>query len=182
MASKQASEAKATSFSDGTTDYQPLRSTSYDMKKPHITEQPMTWSNWYQHLDWLSIYFIIIVPISGLIAATQTPLRLYTAMFAVVYYVICGSGITAGTLSIGIAKPREILIQPKGTIDYGHIRVTKRPSLSRSTWQLLELALLRVQSDGGQEDIAPITDTQIRRKIPTPSKRASGIRTWVGWL
>lgn len=66
------------------------------MKKPHITELPITWSNWYQHLDWLSIYFIIVVPILGLIAATQTPLRLYTGIFAVIYYVMCGSGITAG--------------------------------------------------------------------------------------
>ncbi|KAG9644901.1 fatty acid desaturase, partial [Aureobasidium melanogenum] len=97
MTSKaQASRQEAAASSDGTTDYQPLRSRAYDMKKPHITELPITWSNWYQHLDWLSIYFIIVVPILGLIAATQTPLRLYTGIFAVVYYVMCGSGITAG--------------------------------------------------------------------------------------
>jgi hypothetical protein len=101
MASKpQASHLKATVPSDGTTDYQPLRSGAYDMKKPHITELPMTWRNWYQHLDWLSIYFIIVVPISGLIAATQVPLQLYTGLFAVVYYVICGSGITAGMSNV----------------------------------------------------------------------------------
>jgi stearoyl-CoA desaturase (delta-9 desaturase) len=100
MASKpQTSHLKATAPSDGTTDYQTLRSGAHDMKKPHITDQPMTWRNWYQHLDWLSIYFIIVVPISGLIAATQVPLRLYTGLFAVVYYVMCGSGITAGMSS-----------------------------------------------------------------------------------
>lgn len=92
----QVSEQEAAASADGTTGYQPLRSAAYDMKKPHITELPMTWSNWYQHLDWLSIYFIIVVPILGLVAATQTPLRLYTGIFAVIYYVMCGSGITAG--------------------------------------------------------------------------------------
>ncbi|KAG8164352.1 hypothetical protein KVR01_006270 [Diaporthe batatas] len=30
---------------DGTKDYQPLRSRQYDLKKPHITETPITWSN-----------------------------------------------------------------------------------------------------------------------------------------
>jgi hypothetical protein len=101
MASKpQTSHLKATAPSDGTTDYQPLRSGAHDLKKPHITDQPMTWRNWYQHLDWLSIYFIIVVPISGLIASTQVPLRLYTGIFAVVYYVMCGSGITAGMSNV----------------------------------------------------------------------------------
>jgi len=101
MASKpQASPTKVAVLSDGTTDYQPLRSRAYNTKKPHITELPMTWRNWYQHLDWLSIYFIIVVPVSGLFAATQVSLRLYTGIFAVVYYVVCGSGITAGMSNI----------------------------------------------------------------------------------
>lgn len=89
-------QSKATTAPDGTTDYQPLRSKAYDMKKPHITEQPMTWTNWYQHLDWLSIFFIIVVPLMGFVAAFNVPLRLYTALFAVVYYFNTGLGITAG--------------------------------------------------------------------------------------
>lgn len=96
----RASHSKGSIPSDGTTDYKPLRSKAYDMKKPHISELPMTWGNWFQHLDWLSIYFILVIPILGLIAATQVPLRLYTAAFAVVYYFMCGTGITAGMLNI----------------------------------------------------------------------------------
>jgi stearoyl-CoA desaturase (delta-9 desaturase) len=92
----QALLTEAPALSDGTTDYQPLRSRAYDMKKRHISELPMTWRNWFQHMDWLSIYFILVIPILGLVAATQVPLRLYTAAFAVVYYFICGTGITAG--------------------------------------------------------------------------------------
>jgi stearoyl-CoA desaturase (delta-9 desaturase) len=101
MASKpQTSRTKSLVPSDGTTNYQPLRSGAYDMKKTHISELPMTWRNWYQHLDWLSIYFILVIPISGLIAATQVPLRLYTGIFAVAYYFMCGTGITAGMSNI----------------------------------------------------------------------------------
>lgn len=92
---------------DGTTDYQPLRSKAYDMKKPHITEQPITWSNWWQRLDWLSIYFIIVVPLMGLAAATQVPLRLYTAIFAVIYYFNTGLGITAGTSDCSYCNVKE---------------------------------------------------------------------------
>ena len=96
----QALHMEAPVPSDGTMDYQPLRSGAYDMKKPHISELPMTLRNWYQHLDWLSIYFILVIPILGLVAATQIPLRLYTVAFAVVYYFMCGTGITAGTSDI----------------------------------------------------------------------------------
>lgn len=138
------------------------------MKKPHITELPMTWRNWYQHLDWLSIYFIIVVPISGLIAATQVSLRLYTGTFAVVYYVMCGSGITAGMSSIITRRSFHCILTSKQDITVsGHIHATKRPFHSRYIWQLLELVLLKEVSDGGQEAIEPITDTQIHQKTLT---------------
>lgn len=130
----QASPEKADIFSDGTTDYQPLRSGAYDMKKTHITELPMTWRNWYQHLDWLSIYFIIVVPISGLVAATQVPLQLYTGIFAVVYYVMCGSGITAGMWNIITQRGFRYVLTPNQDITVsGHIHATKLPFRSRYT-------------------------------------------------
>ena len=87
----------AAPVNDGTTEYIPMRSRGYDMsKKPHISEQPMTWKNWYQHINWINTYFIAIVPLMGLISTYWVPLRLETAIFAVVYYFNTGLGITAG--------------------------------------------------------------------------------------
>lgn len=87
---------KAQAFPDGTTDYKPLRSAKYDPKKTHISELPMTWSNWHQHINWLNTILIIGVPMMGFIASYWVPLRLNTLLFAVFYYVHCGLGITAG--------------------------------------------------------------------------------------
>lgn len=153
------------------------------MKKPHITELPMTWRNWYQHLDWLSIYFIIVVPISGLVAATQVSLRLYTGIFAVVYYVMCGSGITAGMSNIVKQRHFRCILTPKQDIIVsGHTHATKRLSRSRYTWQPLEPVLLKGVSDGGREAIEPIIDTQIHQKTPTLLAKDFGTATWGGWL
>lgn len=57
----------------------------------------MTRSNWYKHVNWLNVYFIIGVPLFGCIQAFWTPLRWQTATFAVIYYFMTGLGITAGT-------------------------------------------------------------------------------------
>ncbi|KAK0353890.1 stearoyl-CoA 9-desaturase [Friedmanniomyces endolithicus] len=75
---------------------EPNRNHKYDPKKPHITETPLTRRNWYKHVNWLNVVFIIGIPITGLIAAIYTPLRLPTAIFAVLYYFATGLGITAG--------------------------------------------------------------------------------------
>ena len=82
---------------DGTKDYQPLRSKQYDLKKLHITETPITWSNWYRHVNWLNTFFIFGVPIIGFAAAYYCPLNRWTALFSVIYYFNTGLGITAGT-------------------------------------------------------------------------------------
>lgn len=85
------------SIPDGTKDYKPLRTTQQqDAKKPHITDSPITWENWTQHVHWLNITLIIFVPIMGLIAAYWTRLHPATAIFSVVYYFNTGLGITAG--------------------------------------------------------------------------------------
>ncbi|KAH8765986.1 delta-9 fatty acid desaturase [Diaporthe sp. PMI_573] len=81
---------------DGTKDYQPLRSKQYDLKKLHITETPITWSNWYRHVNWLNTFFIFGVPIIGFAAAYYCPLNRWTALFSVIYYFNTGLGITAG--------------------------------------------------------------------------------------
>jgi stearoyl-CoA desaturase (delta-9 desaturase) len=64
--------------------------------KPHITELPITWSNWYQHVNWLNCFFVLFIPLVGCIGAIWTPLHMNTALFAIVYYFNAGLGITAG--------------------------------------------------------------------------------------
>lgn len=83
-------------INDGTKDYQPLRSKQYDLKKLHITETPITWSNWFRHVNWLNTFFIFGVPIIGFAAAYYHPLNRWTALFSVIYYFNTGLGITAG--------------------------------------------------------------------------------------
>ncbi|KAH7137670.1 hypothetical protein EDB81DRAFT_724730, partial [Dactylonectria macrodidyma] len=96
LASKVASK-EAAAFPDGTTDYKPLRSnTKYDPKKLHIADTTMTWSNIRLHINWLNTTLIIIIPIIGLISAYWVPLRLYTAIWVVIFYFNTSLGITAG--------------------------------------------------------------------------------------
>ncbi|KAB8256624.1 hypothetical protein BDV32DRAFT_128798 [Aspergillus pseudonomiae] len=95
---KMALDAKspaATPLNDGTTDYVPLRK-KYNSKEPHITEQPITWANWYKHINWLNCFFILFIPFLGCVGAYWTPLQLYTGIFTVVYYFNAALGITAG--------------------------------------------------------------------------------------
>lgn len=92
----QAERIAAGKVTDGTKDYQPLRSKQYDLKKVHITETPITWSNWYRHVNWLNTFFIIGIPFMGFTAAYYHPLHRWTALFSVIYYVNTGLGITAG--------------------------------------------------------------------------------------
>lgn len=95
MASSSSS-MQAEAFPDGTTDFVPLRTQKYDLRKPHITEMPMTWQNWYKHVDWLNSVFILFIPLAGLVASYWVPLTLPTAIFSIVYYFNTGLGITAG--------------------------------------------------------------------------------------
>lgn len=95
-ASRLTDQAQAQAFPDGTTEYKPLRSSKYDLNKVHIADTPMTWANWHKHINWLNTTLIVFIPIIGFISAYWVPLRLYTAIFAVVYYFNTGLGITAG--------------------------------------------------------------------------------------
>ncbi len=101
MASSSQSPAPAHADAppDGTTDFKPLRSTKqYDVRKPHISEQPMTMKNWYKHVNWLNTTLIIFVPITGLIATYFVPLDYRTLIFTIIYYFNTGLGITAGRI------------------------------------------------------------------------------------
>ncbi|EGO59931.1 acyl-CoA desaturase 1 [Neurospora tetrasperma FGSC 2508] len=89
-------EVQAVNVPDGTTDFIPLRGKKYDLKKPHITELPITWGNWYKHVNWLNTTFIIFVPLAGLISAYWVPAQTKTILFSIAYYYFAGLGITAG--------------------------------------------------------------------------------------
>ncbi|KAK9585430.1 stearoyl-CoA 9-desaturase [Aspergillus fumigatus] len=82
---------------DGTTDHAPMpKSKSTTARASHITEQPVIWSNWHQHTNWLNCFFILFVPLVGCIGAYWAPLHPHTALFALIYYFNVGLGITAG--------------------------------------------------------------------------------------
>ena len=66
--------------------------------EPHISETPLTLTNWFKHIDWESTFWVVELPIIGLIAAVFTPLHTKTALWALVYHVTTGVGITAGAL------------------------------------------------------------------------------------
>ncbi|KAH6687979.1 acyl-CoA desaturase [Plectosphaerella plurivora] len=90
--------AAAEKWDDGTTDYVPTRATKSDWnsKKPHVSTEPWTLSNWYKKINWVNTTFVIFIPFSGLIAAYWTPLHRYTAIWAIIYYFNTGLGITGG--------------------------------------------------------------------------------------
>ncbi|KAJ5523860.1 hypothetical protein N7494_010510 [Penicillium frequentans] len=67
-----------------------------DSQRPHITEQPLTLSNWYLHVNWVNTTLILIIPLFGCVAAFSTELRLATAAWAILYYFWTALGITAG--------------------------------------------------------------------------------------
>lgn len=75
---------------------EPNRNPKYDPKKPHIAETRMTASNWWKHINWLNVTFIVLIPIYGCIHALWVPLKLPTAVWAATYYFATGFGITAG--------------------------------------------------------------------------------------
>jgi stearoyl-CoA desaturase (delta-9 desaturase) len=95
------------SIPDGTTDYVPLRKSKYDIKKPHISETPITLGNWYKHVNWLNTILIVIIPIIGIISAYWVPAQKNTLIFAFVYYFYTGLGITAGKLAIEFTLAEE---------------------------------------------------------------------------
>ncbi len=95
-ASAPAPAVQAEAFPDGTTDFKPLRSKQYDIRKPHITEQPITIRNWYHHINWLNTTLILIIPACGLASSYWLPANTKTLLFAVLYYFHTGLGITAG--------------------------------------------------------------------------------------
>ncbi|CAG8523877.1 6077_t:CDS:2 [Funneliformis mosseae] len=65
-------------------------------KKWHIRDDPITWSNWYKHINWLHTPLLISIPLGGFYGLFTTPITMYTAIWSVIYYFVTGLGITAG--------------------------------------------------------------------------------------
>ena len=107
---------------------EPNRNKSYDPKKPHISESPITRANWYKHIHWLNVVLIIGVPIYGLIQAIWTPLQWKTAVWSVAYYFMTGLGITAGKLD-SILSVEVVLTLSKGIIGCGRTHHIPPPFL-----------------------------------------------------
>ena len=63
----------------------------------HIIDQPWTISNWYKHLNWLHVYILVGVPLIGIYGCFTTQVQTKTAVWAFIYYLMTGLGITAGT-------------------------------------------------------------------------------------
>jgi hypothetical protein len=92
----------------------------FPSKKIHIADQPMTLSNWHQHISWINVIFVAGIPLFGIIMAYSTPLLLKTALWALFYYFLTGLGITAGTFLavIPFSFPRN-LTREKAITDSG---------------------------------------------------------------
>lgn len=65
-------------------------------EKVHISETPLTVTNWHKHINWLNAVPVVIIPLCGLIAIPWVPLHRETAVWAMAYYFMTGLGITAG--------------------------------------------------------------------------------------
>jgi len=65
-------------------------------RKWHIRDDPITWSNWYKHINWLHTPLLIAIPSGGFYGLFTTPITMNTAIWSVIYYFITGLGITAG--------------------------------------------------------------------------------------
>ena len=53
---------------------------------------PITWDNWYNELNYLSIAILTITPSIAIYGALNVPLRWQTAVFSVFYYFVTGLG------------------------------------------------------------------------------------------
>lgn len=162
---------------------EPNRNRSYDPRKAHITDSPITKSNWYKHVNWLNVTLIVGIPLYGCIQAFWVPLEWRTALFAVVYYFMTGLGITAGKLHPEF-RPRVIILTmtlSQATIGYGLTPRTLLLCHFESFLPLLVVARSKVQLDGGREITGHIIVTPTPTRTHIPSAKDSYTRISVGW-
>lgn len=62
----------------------------------HISEQPWTLGNWYQHINWLNFILVVAIPAWGCYKATIYMPPIKTLILTFIFYVFCGISITAG--------------------------------------------------------------------------------------
>lgn len=162
---------------------EPNRNKSYDPRKPHITDTPITKSTWYKHVNWLNVTLIVGIPLYGCIQAFWVQLQWRTALFAIVYYFMTGLGVTAGKL-YPIFHPRVSILTTtlqKDTIDYG---LTPR-TLLRCHFESFSLLPVversKAQLDGGREITGHIIVIPTRTRTHIPSAKGSCTRILVGW-
>jgi stearoyl-CoA desaturase (Delta-9 desaturase) len=98
-----------------------------DAPELHISETPITLTNWYKHVDWESTFWVVGLPVLGLVAAAFTPLQTNTALWAVIYHVTTGIGITAGAFS-----KSWFIRDPTDTNDVGYHRLWAHRSYDAS--------------------------------------------------
>jgi len=72
------------------------RKTKKIATKTHIADQEITLKDWYKHIDWLNVTFILFIPMIGFYYAFYTPIVTKTIIWSFVYYFFTGLGITAG--------------------------------------------------------------------------------------
>lgn len=66
------------------------------LKLKHISEQPYTWLNWHQHINWLNFILVVALPAVGFCLATKVPFQWKTGALAVFLYILSGLSITGG--------------------------------------------------------------------------------------
>jgi stearoyl-CoA desaturase (delta-9 desaturase) len=81
---------------------------------------PITWKNFHNELQWISIIALTFTPLASLYGWFTTPLQLKTALFSIAYYYFTGLGITAGYhrlwahRSYNASRPLEYLLALAG--------------------------------------------------------------------
>ena len=158
-------------------------SSSHEEKKPvHITETPITLSNWYKHVNWLNCTLILFIPLYGCIHAYFVPLQLKTAIWAVWYYYLTGIGITAGEYMHRLRWKWEDKTDCFQDITvYGLTARTPLVFPCVSTSLPLAVVPSKAPLDGGLVITVLTTDTPTPTRTPTPSARVSSTPTWDGW-
>lgn len=152
-------------------------------KKVHIADTQINRHNWYKHVNWLNVFFILGIPLYGCIQALFVPLQLKTAIWAVTYYFFTGLGITAGMCSVlryGCSSGNTNSSQQDTTVSGLTAPI---PLVFPCVSGLLPLAVVpsRVLLVGGLVTTVPITVIPTPTRTPTPSARVCSTRTWDGW-
>ncbi|CAG8551115.1 20909_t:CDS:2, partial [Dentiscutata erythropus] len=65
-------------------------------KNWHIRDDPITWKNWYKHVNWIHAVLLLSTPLIALYGLLFIEIQRKTVIWAVFYYYITGLGITAG--------------------------------------------------------------------------------------